>query len=531
MALTSVDFSTTFDYTVSPKLFKFEDTTDYSGQGIALTSVVGCLSITAPSGVVVYNNTNFNSPDINPDVSLENSTTIQLPLLGNGTVQQGTYSITYTVQVAATTLTSAYTVSETKTINFTYSTPTGDLDIEVDLTAPLMTSTDNTNYTISINGSPFNPTITRDHRLYYPATLGVSPITGTGSVVSTATFYAQANVTLVYTSSLTSELSYDLGNGFYILDEMDAYGQFDLNTDTTLCDLYCGIKTLYNNWQYCKGTPRGNDYLNKLIQVTAIGDLLQSAIDCGKTADVATYAAMIREIGQFTEDCACSNGTPVLVTGTGGSGTVIVEAGTGMSVATSVSGTTTTYTVSLSNANVTKLSGLRNTDVSAGTGISVSSVTDSDGNITYTITNTQLQPNMLNLEVLVAMSPGSTPTVTNSFYYNYGTKFQNATVANDNTILANWQNLNNAFTISNFFSGSSSNYTVLVNDIEYTPYYATPTIAPNPVNLAHPYDVKVVDKNSTDFKVQILDETGIPLAGSAVDASIETIKFNITITA
>lgn len=529
MALTTVDISTTFDYTVNPKLFKFEDITDYAGQSIALSSVAGCLSIVAPSGDTIYNNTNFSSPDINPDVSLENSTTIQLPLNGDGTVMTGNYTITYTVRVFPSTLVSSYDVEVEKTINFDYVTPTADVDITVNLTAPLMTSTDNTNYTVSHNGSPVNPTITRDHRLYYPATLGIAPITGTGSTLTTSTFYTQANATLVYHSELESDLEYDLGDDFYVLDSIDGYGQYDLNVDETLCNLYCGIKTLYTNWQTYKGTVRGNDYLYKLTQVTSIGVLLQAAIDCGKSDDVATYASAMREIGGFTEDCQCSNGTPVLVTGTGGS-YVVVAAGTGLQVSTSTSGTTTTYTVSLTNANATKLANQYNTVVAAGSNVTVSVSTASDGTKTYTVSSTG-QPNMVSGEVLITASIGNKPDVTQSFYYNYGTKFIEPAVDNMNAAGTAWQTNNNEFNVNSFFSGATSNYTVSIGDVEYTEYYAVPTLPADPALINHPYSIKVIDKNATDFTIQIVDADGIPLTGNAFDSAIATFKFNYTLIA
>jgi len=57
--MATISFTTKFDLSVSPKIFVFEDTADYVGQGIALVNVNGCFNITSPSGIVIYNNTDF----------------------------------------------------------------------------------------------------------------------------------------------------------------------------------------------------------------------------------------------------------------------------------------------------------------------------------------------------------------------------------------------------------------------------------------------------------------------------------------
>lgn len=530
MALSSVDFNTTFDYTTSPKKFSFTDTTDYASQGIALTDVTGVIKVVAPSGVTVYNNTNHSSPDINPDVSTTNTTTIPLPLLADGTVQKGTYTITYTVRVNATTLSAEYDTQDTKSINFQYTSPTVDLEITANLVTPLMKSTDNTSYNYTPpTGGVVTPTITRDHKLFYPATLGLSAISGTGSVVSTATFYTQENATLQYSSSCTSTLSYSLGGGFYISDSVVGYDYYDLNADPSLCTIYCGLRTAYNNWFNNKGTATAQStYLPKYIQLMSIATLAQQAIDCGRTDDVAAYINEMKNIGGFTDGCGCPTGDePILVTGTGGSGTVIVEAGTGITVSSSVSGTTTTYTVSLTGANATKLAAAFNTTLVAGDGITISSVTDDDGNIIYTVTNNRVSPELVVAEYTIDMTPGSLPTITRESFVQYGTTLAGTTMVNDNNgSVSDWQTKNNSFTVSTF--NTPSKYYPKVEAIQITDYAAT---GDPKEDLARPINVQIVEKGASSFKIRMNDELGNPITGYAASVYYSQIKLIITITA
>ena len=57
--MATISFSTIFNLTLTPKQFVFTDTSDYNGQGINASDVNGCFTIVAPSGVTVYNNTDF----------------------------------------------------------------------------------------------------------------------------------------------------------------------------------------------------------------------------------------------------------------------------------------------------------------------------------------------------------------------------------------------------------------------------------------------------------------------------------------
>ena len=531
MALTTVNVKTTFDYTSSPKKFIFVDLSDYAGQGIALTAVAGVIKVVSPTGATIYNNTNFNSPDINPDVSLTNSTTINLPLDSSGAVLQGDYTITYTVRVNPTSLISSYDVSIEKETTHAYTSPTVSLAISANLVLPSMTSTDNTSYTRTNSaGSPVTPTIVRDHRLFYPPTTGAASINGTGSTVTTSTVYGLAGSSLQYSSELVSDLTYNFGNDFYVLDEVEGVDTFDLNVDRNLCNIYCGMRSLYQNWTTYKGTTRGDELLSKIQKVAALALIAQTAIDCGKSDDVSAYFSSITDLGGINEDCNCGDGTPTLLVGLGGSGTVVVAEGSGIDVAVSVSGTTTTYTVSIESASLTKLNNSYNSSVTPGDGISVTVTTDSDGNKIYKVINTSTMPNVLAVEYTMDFTTTAVPTITRNNYVLYGTKLGATAIANDNNgSNTDWQTNVNTFTVSSLFASTAVNYYITAELVE-TAQRSSISALGVPIQVKA-LKLAVITKGANSFQLQLMGEDGVPVSGLFVSLTYTQIKFNIKITA
>lgn len=520
MSLSTIDFNTTFNYVPATKVFKFEDTVDYSGQSVAIANATGVIKVVSPAGTTIYNNTNHNSPDIDPDVSRINTTTIPLPLMGDGSVMQGLYSVTYTVRVVDTTLATSYDVAKTKTFTLSYSSPEVDLDMEANCTTPLLSSTDNTSYTQNF----VNPTITRVHKIYYPASLGISPVSGTGATVSTSTIYVVSNQALQYSSDITSTLSYDYGSGWYVSDEVSGNGYIDVLCDNSLCDIYCALRAQYNRWQSVKGTSmREQEEKSKFEVMVSLAHLTSVAIDCGKNSQATEYINQIKSIGNF-DDCSCSDGTtPTLVTGLGSAGTVTVAAGSGVSVATATGGGTTTYTVSLDAATLDIINNAYNTVVAGGTGISVAVVTAADGTKTYTITNTQTAPDSLNQIFDIRFASGSLPSINTDSSTTTGTAYQAATLAADNNgSSADWQVNNAFFTVSAFFSGSNVAFYPEV-DVNYT---LKTSFSLNP--YSRPYVMEIVNYDSTTFTIRFTDRiTGQVVTGSAVEAAYTRIKLQI----
>ncbi len=211
MALTSCDFETYFQYDQSPKTFQFKDITNYASQGVGLNEVTGVFEITDPANNLIYNNTDFTDPDIDPDVILTSVKTILLPLDANGNVLQGDYIIKYTVRGSSGSIDPAVDVDKTYTHTLTYDSPTISLNLTANCIQPLLQSTDTTNYTSGIT----TPTIVRDHEIHYPAALNKADVTGTGVSLETNVIYTLKGTALTHSSSLTSTLTYDFGDNWH----------------------------------------------------------------------------------------------------------------------------------------------------------------------------------------------------------------------------------------------------------------------------------------------------------------------------
>lgn len=364
MALTSVDFKVTFDLTQDPKVFKIEDTTDYAGQGVALADVTGILKITSPSGTVIYNNTNHLAPDIDPDVSLDNSIPISLPLDTEGEVLAGAYKVDYEVQ---DTSGAPFVVTDSLSFSYSYESPEINLNMKFVCATPLLSTDDLTSYRVD-NTDP--TTLVRDHRLQYPPPTGEADLSGDIKLIETNTVYTLKTEALQYSSTLISTLTYDF-KGHSVLDAPEGTEYISVLCDPNLCDIYCGMKAQYDRWQNNKGTLQGDKEFAKLAALTVIAQLAAQSIDCSKTDDLSGYLEEIQKIGEFNTDCQCDDGDPILIIGLGGGGTTVVLAGASIDVASVTVGSTTTYTVSVQQALIDQVNALEGTELLDGVQINV----------------------------------------------------------------------------------------------------------------------------------------------------------------
>ncbi len=521
MALTTVDFTTTFNYVPSTKLYRFEDTTDYAGQGVSPASYEGVLKVVDPTGLEIYNNTNWASPDIRPGISVYNITTIPLSLDSNGQVLQGSYTFTYTVSPdnGSTTFVKSYTYT------FAYTSPSVSITTAVNYNTPLISGTDVSTYTVNT----ITPTITRAFSMAYPAVVNIAPITGTNNVLSTDTFYVVADTQLQYTFTLTSTLSYNFGNGLFVSDVITGISRIDIYADANLCQLYCGLRSGYERWYNARGTAQAQGYWEAFEDMMAIAMLLQTAYNCGRTADVAEYVTMIKAIGNFDE-CTCEEGSePTLVTGLGGSsGTIVVAAGSGIAVATNSGGGTTTYTVSIEPATLALINSITETVVEGGDGIVVTSSTA--GNVTtYLVRSTVREVQQYTEYVTLTLSSGSLPVISYGDTKGYGGLLQAPTVANaNNSSVSAWQTSNNEFTVSGFFTGSAAPYYPSVQLVETTSAGGS---SMDKQNQTRYLNLEIIEKAATTFSVRFTNPFGSPTAGNAVDSTYESVTFLIKITA
>lgn len=310
--MATISFTTKFSLNTTPQKFIFVDTTDWAGQSISTSNVNGCFKITSPSGVVIYNNTDFDNADCDIRIasSLTSQQTIALPLDGGGDIEAGLYTIEYSVYNSSTLET--YTLTNTYTYSFT--APTVAITQVANCITPLFTSTDSTDYTVNNT----LPTITRTHTLYYPngsAGQG-SPETGSAVTLTSSTFYNGTQ-----TTTISSVLTYTFEDGLIVITTITGSEEFLVDC-TWICGIYCCIRSLKNQMETLR-TSGSNDLLYKELtlkfaQVMGLVSFATTAIECGESADVNDVLVSIRAIANCTDDCACDGDTPSLVTGLGG---------------------------------------------------------------------------------------------------------------------------------------------------------------------------------------------------------------------
>lgn len=428
--MATISFIPTFDLTQSNPEFSALDTTDWAGQGISLANVNGCFKIVSPSGVTIYNNTDYTGGgcDINTFNSLTSQQTIALPLSSGSLVESGDYIITYTQ--FDSNLFVYYT--QVNTYTYEYVSPEVCISQTVDCISPQFTSVDLTEYEVE----GITPTLTRVHTIYYPnGSVGQgSPLVGSTATLATGVFYNGTE-----TSEITSTLSYTFTDGLIVLDEITASKDIKVNCEY-ICSIYCCIRALEQQLINTPITVNKNLYaqLSDTFQtVMGFVGLAQVAINCGKSDDVNCYLEKIMELTNCTSDCACSGDEPSRVSGLGGliNEVVVVSGGSPITVTPVVVGNTTTYTISLSTA----VASLYNSVVAAGA--NVTSVTSASVGLTTTYT--------VNVED-AAVAAGANMAVTPAFVSPTTTY----TIATDISTTVDWDATTDTIT------GSPANFTL-----------------------------------------------------------------------
>jgi hypothetical protein len=529
MALTTVDYSSFFDYSETTKQIKFTDKTDFVAQGTTATNVTVVAKVEGPSGVF-YNNTNHSSPDIDPDVSLDSVITIPLPLDGSGLPEQGLYTITLTYQDLVVGPT---TVVEARTFTLNYGSPVVDIQMTVDCITPLLKAEDDTNYTINT----VDPTITRDFKIHYPPSTPTADVTGTSSTISTQTFYTVADSTIEHSSSLTSTLSYlfDVPNSMYVLDEVTGSKVIQVACNGDICDIYCCIRSQWNRYQSAKSSNSALAAKELAIfkEITSLSQLVGNAVLCGKNDHISGYVSEILKLANCDAGCSCDDGTPQLVTGLAVNGNnVVVDAGTGVVVNAVTGGGTTTYTVSLTTENINKLAATYNSVVAAGT--NVTSVTSSSATVgdvtttTYTVNATDTVVESLFVRSVLTFAAGVVPVPTINSQKEYGSSFGTVNQSGGTEFLLNNNNASSSdwltnyanFTVGNFFSGGDVTYFPEVRIVNITK--STDQIG-GAVSWTNDVTADIISMGSNSFQLRFLDASGTPVNGQKLQ-EFETIE-------
>ena len=499
MALTTVNFTTTFNKTTSPKTFDFVDTTDYSVTTIA--NCDGVFKIVSPDGLTHYNNTSYASPDINPNTSTSNTTTITLPLV-DGAVQQGDYVITYSVQ---DTTVGTLIFTETKTISYTYDTPTVSLTQTINCLVPKVVMTDATNYT----QDNIIPTIVRAMKLHYPPSLNLSDITGTGITLSTTVVYTGAQ-----SGSTTTTLTYTYSD-HTVSDSVTGDTAYDVVCDGDLCDIYCCMSSTWTRYtnNKSKNPSFADGELTKWIRMMGLSEMIRTALECGKDTDISGYRDEILELGDCKVGCGCNDGDPVAVTGLGATGNTVAVASGGapITVSSAEAGGITTYTVTLAAATVSKINAQYNTVVAAGTGISVAIATAADGTKTYTVTNTTTPTDLMSFDLTINLTNSAVPTFGFTNITTTGSYFlgDNLNVDNRETTFSVWEKSFIGFELNTFLEAAGAGAQVakpLMQVISSTPNDAAYVDKfSNVYDQQFPYNLQIVKSTATTVQFRFVD--------------------------
>ena len=447
MAILNLSFSVGFSVLESNSYFVFTDKTNYSGQGITETDVVGILKVTSPSGVT-YDNTNFADPDLNLSVSRV-SRNVNIPtVFGTQTPLPGKYIFQYTATIDG----GAESTVVTKVFTYSVSALVAQLAIAVDCISPLLSSQDATGYnlnginpdgnltisavstgnnTVSVSGDKValfqvgnifnitastgndgqytvtgvnydlssNTTIvsvasivdatadglvaTKSNAIYYPSVKGLAPLVGFTTTTSTGSFFTGNQE-----FKLEGNVFYNFTNDVYASYYIKKTDSKDVSCDTRLCDIYCCISSTLQRYLNTKGV---NDVLSaryKEAYILASSHLIsmQTKLKCGNSSDLDTLVTEIRRITECSPDCDCSDTESTLVQGVGLSSNInVTSSGNGITVSTIVTGNETTFVLSLDG---TILNGLSNTVTTLvdSANIEVNEVIDGQGNKTYTPT-------------------------------------------------------------------------------------------------------------------------------------------------
>lgn len=522
MAITVTDFNVS--YQLHSGFFKITDVQDYA-PGASLSDLTGRLKITAPSGIV-YDNL-LGDADIELQTSRINSTDIGIPMLSSGTPEVGLYTFEYVVTdvsipVTTATLVKTFNYSYSKptatneatvdclspnlkgedTTNYLVNglTPidresiasTVSADKEIRLSGEksgwlktgdkldIRSGSNEGEYTVSsvdydlvtnetvivvlealLDSTTEGTLVKRKSTIYFVSVPGVAPGVSYLKTVDTDTFYSQTQ-----SFSYEAVVFYDYGSGFTISDSFYSHDSIDVDCDQNLCEIFCCINAVYSEYiKYkCVNPTLAKMALDRYLIVTSHLTSLRTALECGDSAAVTSLTTQIKDVAQCNSDCSCESGDPILITGLGGSGSVVVAStNNGIDVVSTVNGSITTYTLSLDDSIVNKLDTIEpNTTTSIISSNGTVDVTDniSGGNTEYDLSvDPGVQPiELMAFDVTIDnISIGSaTFTVDNVVIQNESNFTDAVTVALENTIPStNVQ----AFKIEDFQVAGSENDT------------------------------------------------------------------------
>lgn len=314
--MATISFNTYFLLNPAIPVFNFIDTSNLVGQSIPLVNVVGNFTITAPSGAVIYNNTNLTNAgcDINLVASLVSQQVINIPLNSFGLPEVGNYTIVYKVWNSA--LSVFYT--QTNVFNYQYIAPEICINQRVDCISPLFSSVDATDY--AVNG--IVPVINGTHTLNYPfGSVGEGapttlPFTAQASVIAVSVFYQGSQST-----EISANLSYTFVGGVnsFIVNDLIS-GQRSVKVDCAyICSILCCVRTFdkIKEGFRCTNSIKFKEHDEIFHEIMSYVGLMKFSIECGLGDEVCDYLEKIKMLSNCSDACKCSSESASRVIGLG----------------------------------------------------------------------------------------------------------------------------------------------------------------------------------------------------------------------
>jgi hypothetical protein len=182
--------------------------------------------------------------------------------------------------------------------------------MKADCLTPLLTSEDKTNYVVD----GITPTIVRDHKLHYPVGSGTDTYNGGNlKYLPTQIFY-----TKTHSAELSTNLTYEYPDSFFIIDRVKGAQEIDVKCDNTICDMYCCLIGMYYKFRDAQKNNRtlAKELETKWIRAEALRNRVFDAYQCNKAEDVSELVDEILKLGDCQPGCGCDadGDTPTLIT-------------------------------------------------------------------------------------------------------------------------------------------------------------------------------------------------------------------------
>ena len=269
----------------------------------------GSVVITHPDGFV--NTVNLSNAATSGSVALREDS--------DDNVLLGVYGFVYT---------NTEDVSESVNIDYQYAAPTVKIDCKVDYLCSKLVSTDVTSYALP-TVSAANTSVTRTHKVFYPAATGLDAIEASAQII---------NVNPIYTGTFTLLISSEVVWTFAthtISDTLTGDVECVVDENNQLCTLVCCMKEAYKRWDAarCANARTAADLELAFRRVTSLATLAYVSLSCGK-GDITEYVNEALKVAGC-KDCDCGGEVGKQVVGLCGAsstGEVDVVAGTGITI-------------------------------------------------------------------------------------------------------------------------------------------------------------------------------------------------------